>query len=309
MDFYRFSISWSRVLPNGDISKVNENGIEYYNNIINELLNLNIEPMITMYHWDLPLNFKSFGGFTNPAIIVHFKEYANLLFERFGDRVKYWITFNEPFMFCMDVGAANMNYSGVDEYLCGHNVLKAHALVYHLYKEQFYDRFKGYVGISLVSGFFYSTTNDVELIDRALQFSVCLNTSSNLEECKIKYEFVPFQFGWFANPIFSTHGNYPAIMIEHIARNSKCEGFIHSRLPVFSKHWQHIIRGSADFLGLNYYTSRMVQALDKPDGPIPSFAWDMGVNQTVNSVWTGSAALWLYSVPQGLGDILRYIFA
>lgn len=95
-------------------------------------------------------------------------------------------------------------------------------------------------------------------------------------------------------------------MIERIARNSKCEGFPNSRLPTFSKRWQQIIRGSADFLGFNYYTSRMVEPLDEPDGPIPSVSWDMAVNQTVNPAWKRGAAPWIYSVPQGLADILRY---
>lgn len=101
MDHYRFSISWSRVLPTGNISDVNEKGIEYYNKIIDKLLELNIQPMVTMYHYDLPQYLQTFGGLTNSIVMVdYFQAYANLLFERFGDRVKYWITFNEPAAFC-----------------------------------------------------------------------------------------------------------------------------------------------------------------------------------------------------------------
>lgn len=179
MNFYRFSIAWSRVLPNGDISKVSEKGIKYYNKIIDKLLESNIEPMITMYHWDLPLKFKSLGGFTNLMMIEYFKTYANLLFERFGDRVKYWITFNEPHEFCRDSGAAGMTYFGVAEYLCGHNVLKSHSVVYHLYKEKFYDRFKGQVGITLSTLYFYPNGNDTEAADRAMQFMVCYKHNFN----------------------------------------------------------------------------------------------------------------------------------
>lgn len=102
MDFYRFSIAWSRVLPDGDISNVNEKGIEYYNKIIDKLLELKIEPMVTMYHYDLPQKLQDFGGLTNSIFVSYFEAYANLLFERFGDRVKYWITFNEPSDFCLD---------------------------------------------------------------------------------------------------------------------------------------------------------------------------------------------------------------
>lgn len=117
MDFYRFSIAWSRVLPDGDISNINEKGIEYYNKIIDKLLEMKIEPMVTMYHYDLPQKLQEFGGLTNSVFVSYFEAYANLLFERFGDRVKYWITFNEPYDFCLDGygkggHAPGMNLSG-----------------------------------------------------------------------------------------------------------------------------------------------------------------------------------------------------
>lgn len=88
MDFYRFSISWSRILPNGDLSSINGAGIKYYNNLIDKLLESGIEPMVTMYHYDLPLALAKFGGLTNPILIEYFVEYADLLFSLFGDRVR-----------------------------------------------------------------------------------------------------------------------------------------------------------------------------------------------------------------------------
>lgn len=92
MQYYRFSIAWSRVLPDGDISNINENGIKYYDTLISRLIEEGIQPMITMYHYDLPDALQQFGGLTNPIVIDYFEAYANLLFERFGDRVKKWIT-------------------------------------------------------------------------------------------------------------------------------------------------------------------------------------------------------------------------
>lgn len=179
MDFYRFSIAWSRVLPTGDISNINEKGIEYYNDLINTLLEHKIEPMVTLYHYDLPQELQIIGGLTNSLITSYFEAYANLMFERFGDRVKYWITFNEPSDFCTagygrDQHAPGINLHGVGEYLCGHNILKAHAAAYHLYKDSYYNRFKGKVGITLSSRFFYSDVNDTNVVDRAMQFSVWL---------------------------------------------------------------------------------------------------------------------------------------
>lgn len=87
MDFYRFSISWSRILPNGDLSSVNAAGIAYYNRLINKLLENGIQPMATMYHYDLPYPLARFGGLTNSIMIDHFVDYADLLFSLFGDRV------------------------------------------------------------------------------------------------------------------------------------------------------------------------------------------------------------------------------
>lgn len=179
MDYYRFSIAWSRVLPNGDTSSINEKGIAYYDTIIDELLANGIEPMVTMYHYDLPQALQLFGGLTNPIIISYFEAYANLLFERFGDRVKYWITFNEPGDFCPagygdSVHAPGIDAHGVGEYLCAHNVLKAHAVVYHTYRKRFADRFQGKIGITISSRFLYSATNNTYDVDRAMQFGVRL---------------------------------------------------------------------------------------------------------------------------------------
>lgn len=126
-----------------------------------------------MVHYDWPLNIQIFGGFSNPLFIDYFKAYANLLFERFGDRVKYWITFNEPFAFCSTYVLA-LGYIGTSEYLCGHHVLKAHAVVYHWYRKLFYKRQRGQVGITLNSPYYYpKQAKDVSVAERALQFTVC----------------------------------------------------------------------------------------------------------------------------------------
>lgn len=88
MQFYRFSIAWSRVLPNGDISSINAAGIDYYSRLIDRLLANDIQPMVTMYHYDLPAALQQLGGLANPLIVDYFQQYAELLFSRFGSRVK-----------------------------------------------------------------------------------------------------------------------------------------------------------------------------------------------------------------------------
>jgi beta-glucosidase len=95
---YRFSLSWSRIIPNGT-GTVNPKGIDFYNRVINFCLELHIEPWITLYHWDLPWELEKRGGWTNREIINWFSDYVELCVMHFGDRVKHWIILNEPMVF------------------------------------------------------------------------------------------------------------------------------------------------------------------------------------------------------------------
>lgn len=124
----------------------------------------------------------------------------------------------------------------------------------------------------------------------------------------IKSHFFRVQLGWLAHPIFSSNGDYPAIMIEQIAANSMQEKRSWSRLPVFSEKWIDIIRGSADFLALNYYTSFVVTRMsENSEAKNPSHYRDKGFKRSVKPEWKRGKSGWLYSVPSGLGDILKYI--
>lgn len=93
LDAYRFSVSWSRVLPEG-AGEVNEKGLDFYDRLIDELLRNDIEPWLCLYHWDLPLALHRRGGWTNRDSAEWFSDYASLLSTRFGDRVAAWATFN-----------------------------------------------------------------------------------------------------------------------------------------------------------------------------------------------------------------------
>ncbi|MDD3525209.1 MAG: glycoside hydrolase family 1 protein [Candidatus Cloacimonetes bacterium] len=102
---YRFSISWARILPNGDDEKPNEKGLQFYDNLIDELLKADIEPIITIYHFDIPDSLdQRFNGWLDKAMIDIFANFARILFERYGDRVKKWISINEQMMMVFNTG-------------------------------------------------------------------------------------------------------------------------------------------------------------------------------------------------------------
>uniref|UniRef100_A0A1I8PM40 Cytosolic beta-glucosidase n=2 Tax=Stomoxys calcitrans TaxID=35570 RepID=A0A1I8PM40_STOCA len=293
---YRFSISWVRIMPEGHMNKVSTAGIKYYSALIDELLHYNITPMVTMYHWELPQRLQELGGWTNPEIIPLFKDYARLLLEMYGDRVKLWTTINEPYHVCehsygVDYLAPAYNYPGIPSYLCGHNLLKAHAEVVHMYRNEYKKRQGGRMGITLDVSWQEPKTDspkDHEASQRGMEFYL----------------------GWFAHPIFSSHGNYPAIMIDRIRSLSREQGFTRSRLPEFTKEEIQRIRGTSDFFGINTYTSMLVTSNDHNNSakfPIPSFNHDMGVVETQDPSWKGSGSVWLKVFPKGMYNMLMWI--
>lgn len=133
---YRFSIAWARIFPNGT-GEVNQKGIDFYNNLINELLAHNIEPIITMYHFDLPQALQIKGGWSNRETIDAFENFGKTLFERYGDRVKYWLTINEENMMILHgsvLGIVNSDVENLDKelYKQNHHMLLAQAKVMKL---------------------------------------------------------------------------------------------------------------------------------------------------------------------------------
>ncbi|KAL4612085.1 hypothetical protein ACB092_08G173500, partial [Castanea dentata] len=267
LDAYRFSISWSRVLPKGKLSGgVNREGINYYNKLINRLLHKGLQPFVTIFHWDLPQVLEDeYGGFLSPHIVDDFRDYSELLFKEFGDRVKHWITLNEPWTFSNNGYAGgslapgrcsawlNLNCtggnSGTEPYLVTHNQLLAHAAAVEVYKKKYQAAQKGAIGITLPSHWI------MPLFD----------TESD-REAALRY--LDSMFGWCMDPL--TNGDYPHSM----------RSLVKDRLPKFTKEQSKLVKGSFDFIGLNYYTAYYATYAPQPTGDRASYTTDAAANLT-----------------------------
>ncbi|XP_020553369.1 furcatin hydrolase-like isoform X2 [Sesamum indicum] len=297
LDAFRMSISWPRILPRGKLSGgINKEGIAFYNNVINELLANGITPFVTLFHWDLPQALEDeYLGFLSPRIVDDFQDFAELCFEAFGDRIKHWITVNEPFTFancgydggfignlapgrCSNRAICAKGNSATEPYIVAHHLLLAHATAARLYKRKFEPIQKGEIGIALVTHWFvpYSSSKlDVEAAQRALDFV----------------------YGWFIHPL--VYGEYPEIM----------QSLVRSRLPKFTKEQAVMLKGSFDYLGLNYYTGNYAAHILSRTGNISSTTDNMvRLSTEINGVPigkpTGVSSFFIY--PKGLHDLLLY---
>ncbi|KAI5014680.1 hypothetical protein ZWY2020_056070 [Hordeum vulgare] len=297
MDAYRFSISWTRILPDGTLrGGVNKEGIEYYNSLINELLSRGVQPFVTLFHWDSPQALEDkYGGFLNPNIINDYKDYAEVCFREFGDRVKHWITFNEPWAFSVagyamgvlaparcspwELGKCSGGDSAREPYTVSHHQLLAHAAAVKLYRKKYKVVQKGEIGITLVSSWlvpFSRSESDSDAAKRAIDFML----------------------GWFMDPL--AKGDYPLSM-RRIVRN---------RLPRFTKEQSKLVKGAFDFIGINYYTANYADNLPPSNG-LKSYNTDARANLTGvrNGAPIGpqTSVPWLYVYPRGFRDLLLYI--
>ncbi|KAK1418451.1 hypothetical protein QVD17_27596 [Tagetes erecta] len=150
--YFRFSISWSRILPGGKVSMGKSlEGINFYNKLIDELIANDIKPFVTLFHWDLPNSLEEeYMGFLSSKIVEDFANYAEICFWEFGDRVKNWVTLNEPYRFTYAgyvtgssaPGRGGKNQEGETEtepYTVAYNLLNCHAAAYRKYQEDFKD--------------------------------------------------------------------------------------------------------------------------------------------------------------------------
>ncbi|NXE91445.1 LPH hydrolase, partial [Menura novaehollandiae] len=290
---YRFSISWPRILPDGTTRYINELGLNYYERLIDALLAANIKPQVTLYHWDLPQALQDVGGWENDTIVQRFKEYAEVLFQRLGDKVKFWITLNEPYNSAYLGYGTGTSAPGVSTrpgrapYVVGHNLIKAHAEAWHLYNETYRAKQGGLISITINSDWAEP------------------RNPHNQEDIDAAKRFMQFFLGWFAHPIFK-NGDYSEVMKRRIQERSLAQGLSKSRLPEFTESEKQRIKGTYDYFGLNHYTTVLTYNLNYPKG-VMSYDSDRGVATVTDRSWLNSGSLWLKVTPFGFRKILRWI--
>ncbi|MET4144956.1 GH1 family beta-glucosidase [Arthrobacter sp. UYCo732] len=231
VDSYRFSISWPRIQPDGR-GAFNEQGLDFYDRLIDQLLEAGISPMATLYHWDTPLPLEHGGGWLNRATAERFAEYSAAAGRRFGDRVDQWVTLNEPASVVLNGYALGVHAPGhgllFDAFPAVHNQLLAHGLAVQALRS---EGVRGGIGVSNLHSPVRPATRKIRDKAAAAVFDIMLNRI-------------------YADPIL--RGRYPASL-------------------VFAKPWMRsfgrisdadlqTIHQPLDFYGVNYYQPVRVAA-------------------------------------------------
>ena len=227
---YRLSICWPRVMPTGR-GEVNEAGLAFYDRLVDCLLQANITPFITLYHWDHPQALEETGGWVDRQTAYAFRDYACLMFERLGDRVKHWITFNEPNSVAMGGHVNGITPPGIKgDYrsmaqVC-HHLNLGHGLAVTALRELVPD---AKIGPSLCCALNKPADDSPEAAQAAELYN-------------------QWTTWWYVDPLMK--GQYPPAIVERLdARDSA---------PAIDRGDMQIIAQPVDFIGLNYYSHHYV---------------------------------------------------
>ncbi|RLD03097.1 MAG: beta-glucosidase [Chloroflexi bacterium] len=236
MQAYRFSIAWARIFPDGR-GEVNQAGLDFYDNLVDALLDAGIRPFVTLYHWDLPQALQDEGGWENRAIVDAFAEYADVVSKRLGDRVKDWITHNEPWVAAYIGNAWGVHAPGKTEYKSAlrvaHHLLLSHGAAVPIIRKNSAD---SQVGITL----------NLTVADPA--------DPENPSDWDAARQMDGFMNRWFLDPLYGRH--YPADMV------ASFDTAYPDSINFIEEGDLETIAAPTDFLGVNYYTRAVVRATE-----------------------------------------------
>lgn len=260
---YRFSISWTRVIPQGT-GTTNPAGLDFYDRLVDELLNTGIQPFVTLYHWDFPQALQDEGGWANPASPQWFAEYADLMTRRLGDRVRGWITHNEPWCISILSNLMGIHAPGLQDpptaYKVAHHLNLAHGAAIQVIRQN-------------------CPTTPAGIV---LNLYPSMPATDSAQDAQAAQLYDGWFNRWFLDPVFK--GEYPADMVELLA--PALEGIDLSAVKAAAQ--------PMDFLGVNFYTRAVVrwddasplkfENVDPENVPVTAMDWEI--------------------YPQGLTDIL-----
>ncbi|KAK2995782.1 hypothetical protein RJ640_013508, partial [Escallonia rubra] len=281
--------------PEGS-GKVNWKGVAYYNRLINYMLKRGITPYANLNHYDLPQGLQEkYNGWLGHEVVKDFADYAEFCFKTFGDRVKNWMTFNEPRVIaalgyddgyfapgrCSKAfGNCTAGDSSTEPYIAAHNLILCHAAAVQRYKEKYQEKQKGRIGI---------------LLDFVWYEPLTRSKADNYAAQRAR----DFHVGWFMHPL--VYGEYPKTM----------QNIVGKRLPKFTKEEVEMVKGSFDYVGINQYTAYYMYEPHpgKPKGVGYQQDWNAGFAYERNGKPIGPRehSYWLYNVPWGLYKAVTYI--
>ena len=275
---YRFSISWPRLYPTGR-GRLERRGLDHYSRLIDALLERGVEPVVTLYHWDLPQALEEEGGWLNRDTSQRFAEYAATCFEAYGDRVRWWLTINEPWIVGLLGYLHGLHAPGYEGDVLGEVTVFHHLLLAHgRAVQQFRDAGKG------------------GQIGLAPNLSPHFPASDDPADVEVSHASDGYVNRWFLDPIF--RGSYPADMRRRYEELLGPLHFVH-------EGDLEVIAEPTDYLGINYYAPRVMEAVPG-DSPWP---WRVVVPDNVRTTggYTDGVARTEAGtpiVPAGLMDLL-----
>lgn len=265
---YRFSISWSRLFPDGS-GEPNPKGMEFYKKLVSKLNENGIKPAVTLYHWDLPQKLQDNGGWANRDTVCHFVEYAKYVFENLGSQVPIWITHNEPFVAAIVGNWIGRHAPGITDFQTAlrvaHHLLLSHGLAVKAYRESGH---KGEIGITLNMNPVYPVSENEMDKAAAKRFNEYLNK-------------------WYADPVLK--GAYPADLLEWFADRGLAPEILDGDMSAINQ--------PIDFLGINNYYSSFIRH-DEHNWPVYASEISTGRDRTKMD--------WEIN-PEGLHDLLVYL--